>query len=144
MYWDFDRIEEDFMKHCYDKLRDFANVQYYEHTAARYSEPDNSHRIMVMGLILNGAKSGDEYCKGLIRYLFKTYHKPLYKQLKRFNRISVDEILSLAHEDETADLGLMGIILTMCSIDNIQMQDKVSVLYRFLDKRRRDFERDYE
>ena len=82
MYWDFDRIEEDFMKHCYDKLRDFANVQYYEHTAARYSEPDNSHRIMVMGLILNGAKSGDEYCKGLIRYLFKTYHKPLYKQLK--------------------------------------------------------------
>ena len=146
MYWDFDRIEEDFMKHCYDKLRDFANVQYYEHTAARYSEPDNSHRIMVMGLILNGAKSGDEYCKGLIRYLFKTYHKTLYKQLKRFNRISVDEILSLAHEDgsENADLGLMGIILTMCFIDNIQLQEKVYVLYRFLDKRRKDFEREDE
>lgn len=30
MRWDFDRIEEDFMKHCYDKLRDFAKVQWYE------------------------------------------------------------------------------------------------------------------
>lgn len=140
MYWDFDRIEEDFMKHCYDKLRDFANIQYYKHTATRYSKPDDSHKTMVMGLILNGAKFGDEYCKGLIRYLFKTYHKSLYKQLKRFNKISADEILCLCHENETADLGLMGIILTMCSIDNIQMQDEVSLLYRFLNKRFKDYE----
>ena len=38
----------------------------------------------------------------------------------------------------------MGIILTMCFIDNIQLQDKVSVLYQFLDKRRKDFEREDE
>lgn len=49
MRWDFDRIEEDFMKHCYDKLRDFAKVQWYEQNAIRFSSPEESHRYMVMG-----------------------------------------------------------------------------------------------
>lgn len=63
MRWDFDRIEEDFMKHCYDKLRDFAKVQWYEQNSSRFSSPEESHRYMVMGLILNGAKAENEYCK---------------------------------------------------------------------------------
>ena len=115
MRWDFDRIEEDFMKHCYDKLRDFAKVQWYEQNSIRFSSPEESHRYMVMGLILNGAKAEDEYCKALLRYLFKTYYKSLCKQLKRFNKISADEIISLSEIDERMDLGNLAIILTMCS-----------------------------
>ncbi len=140
MRWDFDRIEEDFMKHCYDKLRDFAKVQWYEQNAARYSSPGESHRFMVMGLILNGAKAGDEYCKALIRYLFKTYHKSLYQQLKRFNKISADEIISLSEIDERLDLGYVGIILTMCSIDKIVLNDSCTMLYSYLVKRSQEYE----
>ena len=36
MRWYFDRIEEVFMKHCYDKLCDFAKVQWYEQNAIRF------------------------------------------------------------------------------------------------------------
>lgn len=142
MEWDFDRIEEDFMKHCYDKLREFGRVQWYEHNAARFSTPEESHRNMVMGLILNGAKSGDEYCKALIRYLFKTYHKQLYKQLKRFSKISLDEVLALSRpdDDDDLDMGYMAIVLTMCSIDNVVMQDRCTILYRYLDKRREEYD----
>lgn len=144
MRWDFDRIEEDFMKHCYAKLRDFAKVQWYEQNSNRFSSPEESHRYMVMGLILNGAKSEDEYCKALLRYLFKTYYKPLYKQLKRFNKISADEILSLSETDAHMDLGNLAIILTMCSIDNIVLGNSCSLLFTHLEKIRQEYEAEDE
>lgn len=144
MRWDFDRIEEDFMKHCYDKLRNFAKVQWYEQNSVRFSSPDESHRYMVMGLILNGAKTEDEYCKALLRYLFKTYYKSLYKQLKRFNKISADEIISLSEIDGRMDLGYLAIILTMCSIDNIVLGNSCSVLFLHLEKIRKEYEAEDE
>ena len=135
MEWDFDRIEDDFMKHCYDKLRDFGQVYWYGHNTARYSNPSESHRSMVIGLMLNGAKSGDEYCRALIQYLFKIYHKKLYKQLKRFSKISVNEIMSLCVIDNNTDMdmGCLAIILTMCSINGIILSDNCSVLFHYLD-----------
>lgn len=139
MYWDFDRIEEDFMKHCYDRLREFSDVQWYENLEAKYVGPDKSHRMMTLGLILNGAKLNDEYCRGLIKYLFKAYHKSLYKQLKRFSRISADEILSLAEYEGELDLGHIGIILTMCSINGIELKERTGFLYSYLDKKRITF-----
>lgn len=144
MRWDFDRIEEDFMKHCYDKLRDFAKVQWYEQNSSRFSSPEESHRYMVMGLILNGAKAEDEYCKALLRYLFKTYYKSLYKQLKRFNKISADEIISLSEIDKRMDLGNMATILTMCSIDNIVLCNSCSILFTHLEKIRKEYEAEDE
>lgn len=139
MMWDFDRIEEDFMKHCYDKLREFSQIQYYE-IAARHSSPEESHRSMVMGLILNGAKSGDAYCVALIKYLFKTYHKPLYKQLKRFSKISVEEVLAISESDTIPDFYNLSIVLTMCAIDNVVLSDHCSVIYKWLGKRQDEIE----
>lgn len=139
MMWDFDRIEEDFMKHCYDKLREFGQVQYYE-IAAKYSSPEESHRSMVMGLILNGAKSVDAYCVALIKYLFKTYHKPLYKQLKRFSKISVEEVLAISESDHMPNFYNLGIVLTMCAIDNVVLSDHCSILYKWLEKRQDEIE----
>lgn len=99
---------------------------------------------MVMGLILNGAKAEDEYCKALLRYLFKTYYKSLYKQLKRFNKISADEIVSLSEIDERMDLGNLAIILTMCSIDNVVLGNSCSVLFAHLEKIRQEYEAEDE
>lgn len=144
MSWDFDRIEEDFLKHCFSKLQEFGEVRWYGHNAARYSDPQESHHDLVMGLILNGVKAGDEYCRALVRYLFKTYHKNLYKSLKRFSKISVDEIMSIADTDKKLDLGNIGIILTMCDIEGIVMSDRCSILYRYLDKVRMQYENDDE
>lgn len=144
MRWDFDRIEEDFVKHCYDKFRDFAKVQWYEQNSIRFSSPEESHCYMVMGLILNGAKAEDEYCKALIRYLFKTYHKSLYKQLKRFSKISADEVISLSEIDGQMDLGNMAVILTMCSIDNVVLGNSCAVLYDHMEKIRQEYEAEDE
>lgn len=143
MMWDFDRIEEDFMRHCYDKLREFGQIQCYE-IAARYSSPEESHRSMVMGLILNGAKSGDAYCVALIKYLFKTYHKPLYKQLKRFSKISVEEVLAISESDNMPNFHNLSIVLTMCAIDNVVLSDHCSILYKWLEKRQNEIEEEQE
>lgn len=132
------------MKHCYDKLRDFAKVQWYEQNSIRFSSPEESHRYMVMGLILNGAKAEDEYCKALLRYLFKTYYKSLYKQLKRFNKISADEIISLSEIDECMDLGYPGDYLYRCMQNDmgltIQFTRTLAVLRTVYPKREFTFE----
>ena len=140
MIWDMNRIEEDFMKNCYTKLRDFARVQWYSNTSSRHSSPEYSHRQMLMGLILNGAKSGDEYCIALIKYLFKTYHKSLYKQLKRFRRINADEVLSLSEDENGLDFVKVAIILTICSLENIQLSNSCQFLYAYINKQRKEFD----
>ena len=93
-----------------------------------------------MGLILNGAKSGDAYCVALIKYLFKTYHKPLYKQLKRFSKISVEEVLAISESDTIPDFYNLSIVLTMCAIDNVVLSDHCSVIYKWLGKRQDEIE----
>lgn len=136
MSWDLDRIEEDFFSHCYNKLREFADVKYYDYNEVRYSSPKESHRSMLIGLILNGAKAGDEYCIALIMYLFKIYHKSVYKQLKRFSKISASEVTSLCEVYQNVDLGYMGIILTMCQISGITLCDNCGVLFEHLNRRK--------
>lgn len=146
MGWDFDRIEEDFMKHCYGKLREFGQVQVYGQCEARHSSPKESHQRLIVGLMLNGAKSGDEYCRELIKYLFKTYYKKLYNQLKRFRQISFQEILALAkfEDGEPLDMGRLSIVLTMCGFFDIKLMEQCGVYYRLLNKKCEEEENEIE
>ena len=99
MYIEFDFICQYFLDHCYDRLQEFVEVgSYYDISAKNYS-PERSYMDRIMWLIYNGAKLKDEYCVALIRYLYKTYYKSEYKQLKRFSRISASDIMTLAMKD---------------------------------------------
>ena len=71
MFWDFQLIEKDFIKHCYEKLEEFSNVAWYENCDSRFFDPKNSIQKRILRLMLNGTKLGDEYCIALIKYLYK-------------------------------------------------------------------------
>lgn len=132
MFIEFDFICQYFLDHCYDRLEDFAEVgSYYEISAKNYSV-ERSYVDRIMWLIYNGAKIKDEYCVALIKYLYKTYYKSEYKQLKRFSHISCSDVLTIANEDpDDFDFYEISRVLVMCSIMDIKIDHKASILYSF-------------
>lgn len=96
-------------------------------------------------MIFNGAKLGDVYCCELIKYLYKTYYKKEYNQLKRFKTIDALEILALT-ETEDGDCGYsdIGRIMGMCCFMGIQLSDKCSLLYLMLNREREKWEEEDE
>ena len=142
MFWDFEIIEAEFMKHCYNRLQEFGEVQWYSHEANRYTAPKESHKNLVVGLMLNGAKLGDEYCIALLKNLHKTYYKKEYKYLKRFRNISLDEIMGIAGDGDDLDLYDLARVVTMCSIYGIELDSRCYVLYRYLNKRNAELEKE--
>lgn len=140
MEWEFPLIEKDFLLHCYSKLQEFEVQTWYGGNYVQDTSPKEAARKRVFTYIYNGAKSGDEYCVALIKYLYKIYHKKEYNQLKRFRKITVPEIMSLA-EDETGapTYESMGRIMGMCTFMGIEMEDKCSILYLLLEKHRKEW-----
>ena len=134
MCWDYPYIERDFLIHCYRQLPEFDKVAWYSQNEARYKTPEQALKGRVMGLAYNGAKLGDEYCVALIKYLHKLYHKKEYNQLKRFRNISAEEVLSMSREGERTSFTAIGRILGMCTLYGIEMDEKCSVLYLWLNR----------
>ena len=95
MEYDFSYIEKDFLKHCSDKMAEYYSAVWYGDDMIYNCSPEESVRRKVMDMIFNGAKLGDSYCRELIKYLYKTYHKKEYNQLKRFKTINASEILAV-------------------------------------------------
>lgn len=140
MEFDFAAIEQDFLKHCSDKLQEFNKAGWYGDTDFKTTSPKIAMQRRILRLMYNGAKTRDSYCLELMNYLYKTYHKKEYKQLKRFSTISTHEIFSLA-EDEWGgnSYEAMGRILGMCTFMNIKLADDCSILYLLLEKMRKEW-----
>lgn len=139
MECDFWMIARDFMQHHFARLKEFNDLAVYGNDKPEQSDPDNAMQNKVLNIMYNAAKSGDAYSVELMKCLYKTYHKKEYKQLKRFNRISVPEIFSLA---ETEDLGCdyfaIARIVGMCQFYGIELDERCSILYLVLNDARKD------
>ena len=145
MRQDFSYIERDFLKHCSDKLSEFYNAAWYGDDMTYDSSPEESVCRKIMVMIFNGAKLGDSYCHELIKYLYKTYHKKEYNQLKRFKIIDVQEIFSLAElPDDECDYVSIGRIMGMCCFMGIRLSEKCSLLYLMLNREREKWEAEDE
>ncbi len=145
MEYDFWSISRDFMQHHFPRLKEFHDLAVYGNDKPEQSNPDTSMRNKVLNIMYNAAKSGDTYSVELLKCLYKTYHKKEYKQLKRFNKITVSEIFSLA---ETEDLGcdyyIIARIMGMCQFFGIEMEERCSFLYLVLNDARKDWDEDKE
>lgn len=139
---DFAFIEKDFLEHCSGKLDVFSQYTRNIDLDARNNESlEMSLKRKLLYLIYGGVQSGDRYCRELIKYLFKTYHRNLYRILKKFRTISLDEIFALQLEgDETSNLGAVAVILIMCPLMEITFSEEVSVLFFYLKSRMEEFE----
>lgn len=142
---EFMAIARDFLRHHYRELPEYDNIAWYDNDRPEQTSPDQALQKKLMNLIYNGAKAGDAYCVELIRYLYKTFHKREYKQLKRFRKISVSEIFALSDdEDGNCSYEAMGRILGMCVINEIELEEQCSVIYLYLLKRREEFDSEEE
>ena len=141
MEYDFSYIEKDFLKHCSDKMAEYYNAAWYGDDMIYNCSPEESVRRKVMDMIFNGAKLGDSYCRELIKYLYKTYHKKEYNQLKRFKTINASEILAVS-ESADGDCGYadIGRIMGMCCFMGIPLSEDCSLLYLMLNRERGKWE----
>lgn len=145
MEYDFALIEQDFLLHCSGKLQEFNEAGWYGEDERWTAAPKIALQKKMVRLMYNGAKLGDRYCVELIKYLYKTYHKKEYNQLKRFSIISTSEIFSLSEDDWGGNsYGTIGRILGMCQFMNIKQDDSCSILYLLLDKVRKEYISDNE
>ena len=59
-------------------------------------KPDRVFFRYILNLMMNALNHGSGYAKDLFIYLYKTYYRKEYQQLKRFNSISGNEVLAIA------------------------------------------------
>lgn len=143
MSWEFEAIEEEFLKHCHDKLDEFADVSICGNIDGRMNSPMKATEKKFLSLIYSGAKLNDEYCIELLKHLYRVFYKKEYNQLKRFREISVNELFGLSEdplEYDRVSYTHLGRIMGMCSIMGIKLQDEATILYRFLDKVRKEWQ----
>lgn len=132
---EFPYIEQDFLKHCYNKLEQFNEVGWYENCDHRFFVPEVSLEKRLFRLMYNGAKFGDEYCVELLKYLYRTFHKKEYNQLKRFSKLVISDVWSLADNGECFDFGIVARIIVMAGLFNIEMDNNCSLAYLLLEKK---------
>lgn len=130
MRYEFETIAHDFLNHHFQRVQEFNEFAVYGNDHPSQTDPETALKYKIMNVIYNAAKSGDGYAVELIKYLYKTYHKREYKQLKRFKKITVSEIFSLSEtEDMGCDYTAVARILGMCIFYGIELEEKVPILY---------------
>lgn len=143
MAWEFNDIGHEFLLHHFSRLREFDGLAYYDNDSIYQSNQETAFQRRIMNIIYNAAKSGDEYSVELIKYLYKTFHKKEYKQLKKFSVISMLEISSIVNDSTDREF-LEGLarILAMCGFMDIKMDRTVAFSYLYLDKARKEMRDD--
>lgn len=139
MDYEFNRIANDFMKHNFNRLNEFDSLAWYDNSFSNQTSPSTAYQRRIMNIMYNAAKAGDPYSVELICYLYKTYHKKEYKTLKRFSKISLDELLGMAKDDEFGlSCDTLGRLLGMCTIYGVTMDESCTMAYLLLDRKRVD------
>lgn len=115
-------------------VKEYTVIEYLP-TQARYNSLEQSCQNMILNVIFSAAKQGDHCARNIFCYLYKTYYKKEYGQLKRFKSISKDDVEALANnwdrDDEEGEKYYKGIvrILTMAQMFNIEIQLDCNIFY---------------
>lgn len=128
MLEDFPEIANDFLKHEFENIPKYDQVEYISDNH-QFGHPSEGYITWILNLMMNALKQGSPYTIGLFRYLFQTYHKRDYKYLKRFRKISRYEIYDIADEHEDTAVAHMPVLITMCRLYGIELTPDCSVIY---------------
>ncbi len=131
---DFAYIARDFLFHEYKNIKDHDMVMYLS-TDSREVIPFTMFENCIMNLMMNAVDAGSEYTKNLFLYLYKTYYKKEYKQLKRFNRMIAGDVFTLAGERENGvSLGDIARILEISALSGMEIDPDCNFVYMFLNE----------
>lgn len=126
LYKDFPVIINHFLKHCSDKVQKYMAAWWYGSDEFDIYTMDEAVKHKVFRAIYNGAKLGDDYCRKLIIYLYKTYFKKEYNQLKRYSKLSMYDVYDLCENGSDCQKGSR--ILLMADFLNIKHDETCSCL----------------
>lgn len=87
--------------------------------------------MRIIALIYNVAKSGDAPAAELLKYLFKTFHRSLYNQLKRFRKITAQDLISLSTDLNAPPISgkiavggnYLSLCIVMCPFFGIEVEE---------------------
>ncbi len=97
---DFPLIAKDFLYNEYENLENYEMIDFIEANSGEDS-PEVTFEKFIVNLMVNAVDGGSDYARALILYLYKTYYKKEYNSLKKFNSLSVDELMSLSKPSES-------------------------------------------
>ena len=140
MYMDFPIIQQDFIAHCGDKLRELNAIAWYDESYIGVNRPERVLYGHVLRLIYNGAKSGDGYCVELLKSLYKSYHKKEYNQLKKFHKVSTADISCITQTEQGLNEDLaFARILCIAPFFGIELHEDCAIWFKLYEKKRDGF-----
>lgn len=142
LYKDFPVIINHFLKHCSDKVQKYMAAWWYGSDEFDIYTMDEAVKHKVFRAIYNGAKLGDDYCRKLIIYLYKTYFKKEYNQLKRYSKLSMYDVYDLCENGSGYQKGSR--ILLMADFLNIKHDETCSCLSAVIQESMERETRNYE
>ncbi|MBR6476349.1 MAG: hypothetical protein IKS98_13035 [Lachnospiraceae bacterium] len=129
---DFSFIAREFLMNGFREV-DFSQgiIQYVGNRNGAWSVKVSSY-FRVMNLMWNAVKQGSEYAKNFFLYLYKTYYRKEYKQLKRFRTISVGEINSVASEHpDDKNVFSVARVFTMSQLMGIEVNNAYDKFFKY-------------
>ncbi len=134
MEYDFAFIARDFLLHEYMNIKDHEMVMYLS-TDSREVIPFVMFENCILNLMMNAVDAGSEYTKNLFLYLYKTYYKREYRQLKRFNKMVAGDVFTLAGENENGvSLGNIARILEISAMSGMEIDPDCNFVYLLLNE----------
>ncbi|MCD7717284.1 MAG: hypothetical protein LUI39_12710 [Lachnospiraceae bacterium] len=152
---EFPVIAREFLLHKYGEI-----PQIYEDLYGQDSPKDRNRYPIdflnrkVLNLMFLAAKQGDEYAVKMFRYLYRTYYRREYLEVKKYSTVSVGDIFSIldaigygdelrseyenAGRDWQAGIGgqnpdyeihVLARVLTMCGFIGVTLRPECSVQY---------------
>lgn len=119
-----------------ERIPDYSLVE----IGSAYSVP----QVAFLSTLLELHKEGKEYATKLLLYMYKTYFRQEYLQLKKFQKLSSKDIILLSHSSGeltgAMELDITARILVMAPILNIAFDESIKVIKCILLERREKFE----
>lgn len=135
MEYDFWVIARGFLKRYFQKHLEFDKTECYGYVDAHQSGPERLLQKRILSILYKEARSGDEYSKNMMKKLYQTYYKQEYKRLKRFNQMTVPELVALSEKSKgEVEYTSIARILGMCSLLGIGIEEESLVLYILFEK----------
>lgn len=132
---DFPLIARDFYIHELANISKHQDVEYFD-TQSGEDWPELMFNRFTLGLMMNALNSGSEYTKALFLYLHKTYYKKEYRTIKKFSRMSLSELLSLAEPEERSSSYCANLsrILCIAPLYGIEIDEECNIVYGILNE----------
>ncbi len=129
---DFSLIARDFLLHEFQNVREHEMVRFLE-PDSRTDWPERMFHKYVLNMMMNAVNYGSVYTKNLFLYLYKTYYRKEYQQIKRFSKLSIGELMGLATNDrgEISHIAFAR-ILAISKMYGIDISPECDFIYLFL------------